>query len=463
MQRGPNPINYTKQKLDRFHERVVGELLRHGAKVFGPEALDEAAAEFFGWPEEEDAEGIDLEYHETLFYPWFLFKWRIESADGEDTLEGPRDLSIVHSYLQRQGKRLDAVERMYLESFAGAPFTFFEITAVEPGKSVSLRDLLLDRDHQVLENSASQSLHKGDVVFGSAFEAGGIGLFGALGMITFNPSAKVNILATKKMMSQVAKRTVNAATLEDYDMELRDLYFDLFRARTATPALCNTDGDKLSFHTLKYAITSPQKVFDALKGLTHGFTDEEELLEEAEYDNTGALRKVEIPWLLPPANEKHAGMENTVHGRLIIEGSKMTCEVNSAERAGRLRAIIEKSLPGGEATYKTTVVQSADSMMRNASPSSAIDDAEHEELMNHPEVKAHIEQMMRKHWEAWPDMELPALQGRTPRQAVRDEIGRQQVSALLEDAEKNCREGEGNLGGMENLEWVRSTLGLEKL
>lgn len=83
--------------------------------------------------------------------------------------------------------------------------------------------------------------------------------------------------------------------------------------------------------------------------------------------------------------------------------------------------------------------------------------------MNHPEVKAHIEQMMRKHWEAWPDMELPALQGRTPRQAVQNELGRQQVSALLEDAEKSCREGDGNLGGMENLEWVRRTLGIEKL
>lgn len=163
-----------------------------------------------------------------------------------------------------------------------------------------------------------------------------------------------------------------------------------------------------------------------------------------------------------PANEKHAGMENTVHGRLIIGGSKMTCEVNSAERAERLRAIIEKSLPGGEAQYKTTVIQSSDSLMRNAPPSSDTDHPEHEELMNHPEVRAHLEQMMRKHWEAWPDMELPALQGRTPRQAVRDELGRQQVSALLEDAEKSCLESDGALGDMENLERVRRTLGLEK-
>jgi hypothetical protein len=74
---------------------------------------------------------------------------------------------------------------------------------------------------------------------------------------------------------------------------------------------------------------------------TGGFVTEEALLEEAKFDSKGGLRKVEVPWLVA-GNEKHGGMENTTHGRLIIDGKKMTCEVNSAERAERLRAIIEK-------------------------------------------------------------------------------------------------------------------------
>jgi hypothetical protein len=449
LQSGPDPINYMKEKLDRFHERIVEELMRHGARIFGPEAIDEAAAEFLGWPGEDGVGEIDLEYHEMLFYPWFLFKWRIESADGESSLAGPRDQSIAHSYLQTRGKRLDPLEREYLESFGTAPFTFFEITAVEPGKSVSLRDLLLDRDHHVLEKSASGALHKGDVIFGSAFETGGIGIFGALCMIVFKPSAKIGILAIREMMSQATKGRITADTLEEYDIELRDLYLDLFMARTAMPALCNTDGDKLSFHTLEYTISSPRPVFDALKGLTNGFVKEEELLAGAEFDKNGDLRKVEIPWLLP-ATAKHGGMENTLHGRIIIEGSKMSCEVNSAERAERLGAIIEKNVPGGGAVFKAKDIQSAEAMMRDA-PLSASPAAEHKELMSNPEVRAHLEQMMRKHWEAWPDMELPALQGRTPRQAVRDDLGRQQITALLEDAEKNYRENDGATASMENL------------
>lgn len=459
MKKTEDPVNYTKQKLDRFHEGIVGELMRYAATVYGPEAFYEARDEFLGWPEgiEIDEEG-NLMGHESVFYPWFLFKWRIESEDGESSLPGPRDQSIVQAYLQAHGRKLDPLEREYLEAQANAPLTFFQIMNAEPGKSVSLRDLLLDRDYLVLENTASRMLHSGDVVFGSAFEAGGIELFGALGPVVFNPSAKVDILSARKTMSMADNGRITPALLDEYDLELRNLYFKLFAARTAPPALCNTDGEMFSLHSLKYAVSSPQKVFDALKELTNGFASEEELLEEAEYDANGDLLKVEIPWLMP-SNAKHAGMENTVHGRLIIDGSKMTCEVNSAERAERLRMFIEKNLPGGEAVYKTTVIQSAEAMMREPPPSDS-DNRKHEDLMNHPEIKAKIEQMMRKHWEAWPDMEIPALQGKTPRQAVRDDLGRRQVSALLEDAEKNCRESNGDLGSMEVLEWVRRELGL---
>jgi len=457
--KGSDPVNYMKQKIDRFHERIVDELMRHGEKVFSSEALYEAIDEFFGWPEEEEAEELDLEGHLSLFYPWYLFKWRIESADGESALPGPKDQSIVQSYLQAKGSHLAPVEREYLENFAHAPFSFFEITAVDPGKSLTLRDLLLDCEHYVLEKMASESLQKGAVVFGSAFKAGGIGLLGAMSMIAFNPSAKIEILAAREMMSTATEGRITADTLEEYDIELRDLYHDLYMSMTTMPALCNTDGDPLSFHTLKYTISSPGKVFDALKGLAGGFASEEDLLEEAKFDSKGGLRKVEIPWLVA-GNPKHGGMENTTHGRLIIDGKKMTCEVNSAERAERLRAIIEKKLTGGEATYRTTIVQSADALMQERTPSASAD-TEHEELMDHPEVRAHIEEMMRKHWEAWPDMELPALRGKTPRQAVKTELGRRQVSALLEDAERSCRSQDGALGDLENLQRVRRELGLE--
>ena len=52
---------------------------------------------------------------------------------------------MVQSFLQMHGRKLDPVERQYLEAFAKAPFSFFEITAVERRESLCLHDLLLER------------------------------------------------------------------------------------------------------------------------------------------------------------------------------------------------------------------------------------------------------------------------------------------------------------------------------
>ena len=454
---GPDPLNYMKEKLQRFHDRIIPEILRHSEKVFDPMAPVAALEEFFCWPEEE--EQIDIEYHEPIFFPWFLFKWRIDPNDNEHDLTGPKDQTVVESYLQTRGSKLDPGEREYLEAFGAAPFSFFEVTDVKPGKSISLRDLLLDTTYLVLEKSGSLSIKKGQVVFCSVVQTGGICMLGGLGMIPFKPSSKIGILALRERMLNAAG-SITAETLEEYDIELRAIYHDLFMAETTAPALCNTDGEKLSFHTLKYTISSPQRVFDALKNLTSGFATEEELLESAEFDQNGHLLRVEIPWLVPK-NDMHAGLENTVNGRLFINGSEMTCEVNSAERAERLRGIIEQKLPVEDAKYEITAIQSAESMMKDAPPSDTRD-MDDEELMQQPEIRAQIKEMMRKHWEAWPDMELPALNGRTPRQAVQTELGRKQVSALLEEAEMTARENHQRLESLENIQRVRSPLGLDQ-
>jgi len=44
---------------------------------------------------------------------------------------------------------------------------------------------------------------------------------------------------------------------------------------------------------------------------------------------------------------------------------------------------------------------------------------EHEELMQHPEVKAQVADMLGKHWESRVNQKIPALGGKSPRDAVK--------------------------------------------
>jgi hypothetical protein len=86
-------------------------------------------------------------------------------------------------------------------------------------------------------------------------------------------------------------------------------------------------------------------------------------------------------------------------------------------------------------------------------------DAEQERLMATPEVQAALQETVRRHYRSWPDEPLPALGGRTPREAVRDSDGREAVQALLRQFERDMERQDRalNAGIIDEL---RSTLGL---
>jgi hypothetical protein len=69
--------------------------------------------------------------------------------------------------------------------------------------------------------------------------------------------------------------------------------------------------------------------------------------------------------------------------------------------------------------------------------------------------------MICKHWESWVNQKIPALGGKTPKQAVKSKDGRETVEALLQDAERDRHQdpltAEANRKGVRR---VRELLGL---
>jgi len=65
-------------------------------------------------------------------------------------------------------------------------------------------------------------------------------------------------------------------------------------------------------------------------------------------------------------------------------------------------------------------------------------DPRQEELLQHPQVREHLANVLGDHWSEWVDTKIPALGGKTPRQAVKTPAGRESVEALLLDAERDA-------------------------
>jgi len=470
------------RRLSRAIQDHVPKLLSFIAESYGPGAIAEAWEEFTLWVDAPfDPESPQV----TLFYPWLFHVWRPEPIDTGVEARCLHSIPPTQAYLIAQGKGMDQLLYRYLSACLDSPFGFFEIISADPGHGMQMREILTETTCEVLERSASGSLTPGDIVYGMVVECDGISMLEASAPVALPTRVKFVIVdhreqlledeawereeALKAMaedesvaddafsddgLEQVgAEQTLNidpaGATDDDtglhksalmrYDFDNRELYWDLVLPllNPAPPQLHNTDGDRLSMQRLIFAIDSAAAAFEALKGLAVG-QSEEELLQGAEYAADGELRRVAFNWT-KRGNSRHKGWETTVLGHIDIEGTQLAAEVNSGERAAEFKRLVRERM-GEKARYRVTEIQSMERLLAEAraKPPRADTQVDRDQaaLMALPEVQAQLRGMMARHYEAWVDEKLPALQGKTPREAVRTAAGREKVEALIRDIER---------------------------
>ena len=200
---------------------------------------------------------------------------------------------------------------------------------------------------------------------------------------------------------------------------------ELFRP----PRLQNTDGHDLELHTICWRIPEPRGLDAALRdaGL-HRDNDEP------------AWRMVRTA----------PGAPETIIATLELEGNEIVGHVNSRERADTLRATIAAAVP--DADFVNDTVQSIDDAVANHQP----DETSTQVAPNDPAVREALTEFIAQQERRWLDESIPALGGRTPRDAVTDPIGREQLAQLLDSFPVP---DDSDVGVM-NPQRLRSALGL---
>lgn len=114
----------------------------------------------------------------------------------------------------------------------------------------------------------------------------------------------------------------------------------------------------------------------------------------------------------------------------MLEESELRLETNSVRRADELRRRVLNACPGllqyraRAHTDPTALPQAQTNVGGDA------------ESMTGPEAGQLIREKAH-HYADWMDQPLPALGGRTPRQATQTKTGREQVNTLLKDIENH--------------------------
>ncbi|MBW2612221.1 MAG: SEC-C domain-containing protein [Deltaproteobacteria bacterium] len=423
------------RRLSEAHDRLVDRLHTHAARTFGEEAVDVAMHEFLLWPDPEDEIGKDmLDRAGPLFWPWFLFNWEYDSFNAGVELPGPEDRTVAELYAEAHASRLDPLERRLIECINRKPYSFWEVKGVDKGKGMTLQDIFRGSRIEAQERTGSEYIQPGDLLYGRAVSVDGVGMLIGLSPTLIPPDRKPDIIQFRKRLGH-DRSAITDDTLYAWDAEIRELYFHIDHSLHSMPQLCNTDGHPMEIHRLIYEVSSAEDVFEKLYDLCVTMTSEE-LWTDAKRDNNGRIIRVEIPWDRQ-GHKASPGMPNTILGRIVIDGQRLTAEVNSAERAQALRHEIDARLGDG-CRFKVDEIQDLDSMMSKHAAGTAENkpSKEHEELMQHPEVQAQLDGMIGKHWESWVDDNIPALGGESPREAVKTADGREAVEALLQGAER---------------------------
>ena len=475
-----SPQNLAWRRLSHVVRDYAPKLLSFIAEFYGPDAIPEAWEEFTLWNDEPfDPESP----HVTLFYPWLFHVWRPLTGETNVQLRCLHSIPPSQAYLIARGKSIDPVLYRYLSVCLDSPFGFFEVVSVDPGHGMQMREILTETSYTVLERSASMTLQLGDTLYGMLVGCDSVVLLEASAPIAIPIGLKPKIVEERELLlaNETVERKESDETARDdagppggadiektlhrhalfrYDFSNRELYWELVLPllNPTPPRLHNTDGDPLSMQRLIFAIESPAETFAALKTLA--MRSEEEMLQHAEFSADGALKRVEFHWT-QPGNSRHKEWETTMLGRIEIDGAQMAAEVNSAERATEFKRLVNERL-GKKAQYRVTEIQSMERLLSEArakpARQSAQDELDQAALMAQPEVQAQLRAMMKQHYAAWVDEQLPALQGKTPREAVRTKAGKEKVDALIRGIEGMGR----SVGGYDAsvAADLRETLGL---
>jgi hypothetical protein len=417
-------------------DRLTADLMRILKRDFGNAALD-AWADF---NQDDDPVTLNEIPHEiSIFSPYLLFEWDPERPLRRSA-QKPQGGVVVKAYLSKAANCLSTLEHLILEQAIARPVSFYEIVRVHPGRGAVLRDLLIGEEIEIEEHSGSETMRLGDVLYAQIWILPEVVTLGRLAPIPIPPDRKVEIIRLRTQLQRKIKkqnRELAAADLTRYTDEIRTVYLDIRDALKKPPKLQNTDGETFLSHKIHFNAQSAQSTFHALAPLARG-VDREVLLEEAERNPDGSLRSVEFAWI-KKGNKMHPSWENTVLGHLKIFGKTLLVEVNSANRAKRIRAEIEKRL-GSQATHVGTETETPEQMIKQAKQRKALHRSDEEidqaDLMLDPEIRRQVEAEVQKQVEGWVRTKVPALGGRTPLQAVADPDGREMVEALLQGWER---------------------------
>ena len=326
---------------------------------------------------------------------------------------------VLHDYLDERGALLPSDELAMVEGWRSVPLAPYEVTAVQPGASLTMRPLLGGDPVRLADRSLSAGVRRLDLLVARVLDDGD------------GPVLLAHPLR--------ADRRRRRALLELFDGGYEPWEVAAFFGPQPPPLLHNREGHLLMQCTATYDL--PEAAVEAAW---------RRLAAELEEDD-GPDRLLAIGQL--------DDGEEVIRGSVHRQQRQLTITANSVERLGELQQQVLAAAPGSRLVSESIVPMEELLAEDGQDPGATADrDAEAQRLGLPPEEEAALlEELMIEYEQRWLDQKLPALSGRTPRQAAAEGgSALAELHALLDDIQWQA----DNSGGGMSATRIRRHLGL---
>jgi len=361
-----------------------------------------------------------------FFEGWFLCDFVFQ--DGR---------TAVDLFLAREGARLRSGERRYLERARLAHLRPYEVVGIKPDESLDLLDLWTGQRVQVEERLGTHQLAQWDIL--AARILLGVGDRPVIdgSAYVYPVDARTDILKVLRRGYRKLKRAAPDLDLATFFKRMGRVFYLLWLQHVALrppPRMVTPEGDAIVLSRVVFDVKDREAVAAALAG-----RPDLERQRDASY-----------LWLQDAA-EQRRGL-----GRVVLERHRLVFEATSRPRAERGRAMIE-ALAGSAVTYRATSYEDVgQAAKRRPAPTRTA-----------PEIPLDVQasivgQFYEEHYRKWLDEPVPALDGRTPREAAGLKSAHPQLISLIKGME-NMSDRERRAGRPAyDFAWMWGELGLPR-
>jgi SEC-C motif len=377
----------------------TSDLIPQLIEMIPRKASSEAVEQYFADDPESVFENQD---QRGMFIQWLLFDFRLP-GNGR---------TVVEEFRNRRSHNLSPASRRQLEAWSEMRMQLLEVQRVDEGRGVEMKDLLAGGVFFVNDVSASRELVQWDCVINRVYRIGDRREFAGDGLGVPRNMLPKFLQWIEDERGEQRKADFLAANSHQLHRVLRQMHND----RVSGLQAVNFEGHPIAFGEAVYRVNDEAAVLNTLRGRADFVEDSKE----------GPV--VQFGWL---AKDEAKDGSRQRYGGVILEKGELRLETNSENRLERGRKLLEVYAGEWLEHVKDTVTPFEEVKRRalknpkGPAPEPIPPDVE----------RQIVQQYKEQHYSTWPDEALPALDGKTPREAVQTREGRKQVEELLRQFE----------------------------